>query len=414
MPISWKQRSKNLKPQVILDKINESRLVKPDGTISYKGFGLSECLPALYSMLDFPPTEKDIDSSDLVWTALAQVKSQSLTKEEFLYAINNELNKRLARPEQEYLLLTAISLYVQGLPKKINLLGTEIRFYSYNYPYRFRRPRQAFLDNQIITLPFTADQYSKVIIKTKARSASGAVEKSLRALDLQRAIWCLMANPVMTLFESNDQYSPINTIRLGSSHTLHSDIGRVESQNIWYDPNYQIVKVYGFKKPDQVVKNSRYYLRQIAVADSRYATVIRDALVRYVRAFDERDPNTAFLRLWSALEALLSPNFAEQMKLVQRCSALFKEREYYTQLLEHLREYRNTNVHAGEQSERAKTHCYQLQFFFHVLIDFLIRNAKEFRTLDEALAFLDYPTDIELLKRRVFMMGKRIKSLSAR
>lgn len=160
-------------------------------------------------------------------------------------------------------------------------------------------------------------------------------------------------------------------------------------------------------KPEVVRKNSRWALRQISA--SSYSECLISALIRFVRAFDERDANTAFLRLWGALEALITPGQADYGKMVQRCSFLFREHDFYRQLLEHLRECRNANVHAGEESERARTHCFQLQFYFSNLIWFHLGNARYFHSLDEANFFLDSPVNKEELKRRLQLARKAVR-----
>lgn len=128
-----------------------------------------------------------------------------------------------------------------------------------------------------------------------------------------------------------------------------------------------------------------------------------------MRALDESDPNTAFIRLWGALEMLVVPGQADYAKLVQRCAFLFNDTEFHRQLLEHLREYRNTNVHAGEESEQARTHCYQLQIYFVALLRFHLGNAKFFQSLDEANLFLEFPPDEKELKRRSQLIDKAIR-----
>jgi hypothetical protein len=404
MPVKWK-KGPRFQPAVILRKIDSVRTVNPAGGASFAGFELEEWLPALYSMLEFPAAAAEVDVSTLVWRGLAKVGNE-LTPESFLTAVNKELTDRLATKDETYNLLTAISLDSRDVPKRLQIMGSEIRILAGNYPTRFRS-REALRHELPASVPLTPARYCKVVVRVKAKSSAAAVNKALRALDLQRALWCLMGNPRMQLAWGSAAISPINVVRLGSQHTLHLPSGQGTTDGIWFEPGFSEAPIFRIVKPETVKRNSRWALRRIA--SSPYSERLIASLIRFVRAFDESDPNTAFHRLWGALEALTSPGQADYERTVKRCSFLFKESAFHAQVLEHLREYRNVNLHAGEESDRARTHCFQLQLYFVNLIWFHIRNARYFRSLDEANFFLDSPTGEGDLKRRLQLARKAVR-----
>lgn len=405
MPIKWK-RGPRFKPGVVLKKIDSVRTINPEGGASFAGFDLEDCLPALHSMLEFPATAAEIDTSTLVWGGLKNV-GKELTPDSFLAAVNKELSERLATAEQTYFLLTALSLHNHDVPRRIQILNAEVRTLAGSYASRFKS-REALLVRQKVPVPRTPAHYCKVVVKVKAKSPNAAVNRAFRSLDFQRALWCLMGNPRMQLTFGSPATAPINVIRLGSQHTLHLPSGKSATDGIWFEPGFsEVSSPFRISKPDVVAKNSRWALRQIGA--SPYRDSLISSLIRFVRAFDESDPNTAFLRLWSALETLTTPGQADYNKVVQRCSFLFNESAFHGQLLEHLREYRNTTVHAGEESDRARIHCFQLQLYFVNLIWFHVRNARFFRSLDEANAFLDSPTDKGSLNRQLQLLRKAVR-----
>ncbi len=135
-------------------------------------------------------------------------------------------------------------------------------------------------------------------------------------------------------------------------------------------------------------------------------------MIRYVHALDERDQNVALIRLWGAIEALTVPSEANYDLVTRRCSFLFPDHEYHKQVLEHLREYRNCSVHAGDQIGRAKTNCYQLQHYFNNLIIFHLNYAKDFSSLEEANNFLDLPSNKKTLQEKKLLIEKAIKFIS--
>jgi hypothetical protein len=400
MSIKWKKR---FKPDVILKKIASLRTIDPDGRVFYTSFEVDHCISALQSMLELPKAADDVDITDLVSRGLTGA-GKELTPESFLTAINKEFRNRLATREQVYYLLTTVSLDSRDVPRKLQILGTEIRFLTGNYARRF--DSRATLLHKHTILSQTPSNYCKVAIKTKAKSPSGAVSKAFRAFDLQRALWCLMENLRMEITSGLASHSPINVVRLGNQHTLHLSTGEPAIDGIWFEPGFIEAKIYRIRNPDSIKRSSRWALRQIAA--SRYGEILISALVRFVRALDERDANTAFIRLWGAVEALTQPDKGNNEKTVQRCAFLFKEREYNEQLLEHLREYRNANIHAGEESKRARAHCFQLKYYFSKLIGFHLYNAKYFHSLDEANHFLDSPCDQSALKRQLTLVRKAV------
>lgn len=407
MPIKWKS-SPRFKPAVVLSKIDSARTVSPTGGASFTGFDWDECMPALHSMLELPPVAKEVDVSVLVWRALTRV-SGPLTPQDFLVAANTELSTLLATREEQFQLLTTISAHYNDIPATVSCFGSHIRFLKGDFSRRYKTRDQLLRRGHLTSVPHSPSTYTRVIVSLKAKSPAAAFHKAMRSLDLQRAIWCLMGNSSMQITLGAPSLEPINVIRLGSHHTLHRKDGENANDGIWFEPGYVETDPYVFSDPAVARKNSRQALRRIAL--SPYKDQIISSLVRYVRALDEADANTAFLRLWSAIESLTTPEVADYDKLVRRCSFLFQESQFHRQMLEHLREYRNDSVHSGEYSEQARTLCFQLQLYFKVLIWFHIRNSTFFASLNEANQFLDTSTDKSVINRHLVLARKALKFL---
>lgn len=393
MPIKWKKRS-GLNPQAILDKIESIKSVNKEGRVSYSGFEYHEAFASLFSMLEIPQAisnELNIDS--LVSRGLGKAASEGiLTLDSVAKSLNAVANAELSTKQIEYRLLTSLSLSAPLPFKKIDLDGSKIRFIGEQYPKKYSS-RDIIIQKNRTKTSSEHPGYRKVIVSAKAKSFQAAASKALNALDISRAILSMFSNSGMELM--GDPYSPINKIRLGQAHTLHLKSGNHATEMFWYEPNFQETMPFHHNKPDQLEKNFKFCLEKLS--SSPYHLVIKDALLRYVRALDENDPNTAAIRIWGAMETLASPNEARYDRIIKRCSFLFDEEEYHRQLLEHLREFRNRTVHSGDQSEKAKTFCFQLQFYFRQLILFHLGNASHFDSLDEANDFLDLPADSKSL-----------------
>jgi hypothetical protein len=95
-------------------------------------------------------------------------------------------------------------------------------------------------------------------------------------------------------------------------------------------------------------------------------------------------------------------------------SFLFEDHPYHAQTLEHIRDYRNSNIHSGLENQNAKNYAFQLQFYFYRLMLFYVKSMDDFKNIDEANKFLDSPKEeakikdgIEKLKIALRMHGKR-------
>ncbi|MBZ0255691.1 hypothetical protein K8I31_06490 [bacterium] len=246
----------------------------------------------------------------------------------------------------------------------------------------------------------------------KEKNTNAAFTKALESLDILRAIWCLFFNPFTEWYSLlfGKQWVPINTIRLGGVHTIHDAKGKLCSEKVWYEPNFCKTTPYQPNQSGPLCNNIKWALESLN--SSKYKSVIRDSMLRYVRALDERDQNVAIIRLWNALEILASPNEGNFDKISKRCSFLFTERNYHEQVIEHLREYRNRNVHSGDQDENSKNICYQIQYYYSQLILFHLRNASFFNCLEEANNYLDLPSNLDSLNKRKKIIEKAIMFVS--
>lgn len=398
MPIKWKTK-KNLKPSVIVDKIEKMKSISSNGEISFSGgieFEFAQL--ALETMIEFKGIEGRL-RKDLVWQAISST-TEKLSPENIIQKINEFAKRQNAKPNTAFQILTSISLCKQQQPVIIEIEDCKIELLNSCFPKKYAAAREKAINTSFQYARLSANEvpndYTNVIITVSAKSPSIAVSKALHCLDLQRAIWCLLSNSVMQIM--GNEWEPINKIRLGEIHTVHSEDGELASEAFWYEPNFVKAKLFDlWNQSDNFEKNDKYYLAQLG--ESKYSEKLKDVLLRYVRALDERDQNNALIKLWGAIESLtISGQNCDSV--IKRCAFLYSDYTFHKQVLEHLREYRNQSVHAGDQSEEAKNHCYQLQFYFRTLIQLHINKAQVFHSLEEANEFLDLPPDKENLLRK--------------
>ncbi|MBN2826198.1 MAG: hypothetical protein JXQ76_12785, partial [Campylobacterales bacterium] len=384
MKMKWKN-NKNLKPEVILKKIDSiEKTINEDGSItrSVFNFDFEYSINALYFMVEFPKQFTDIENRSLLEEAInINMKLNSpLDKAKVLDELQNLAQQKMTKKEDEYHILTSVSLGNPLLLTSIKVGNSEIKFLESSFPEKYQ---SRYKINETRIKQLEPSQYTKIIISTKAKSTSGAINQALNDFDLLRAMFSLLVNStrVLTIFgnQHNTLDIPINKVRLGECHTIHNDLGEnINPDQYWYEPNYTEAKLYIFNNLERDEKNIRQMI--IHLHKCRYSKKLENALLRYVRAFDQKDLHIAFLEAWGALESLTAYEDSSKANLPKRCAFLYKEYEYHRQILEYLREYRNQSVHAGICNEEVKSSCYQLQEYFYTLIKFHLRNVDIFST----------------------------------
>lgn len=405
MPIKWK-KSPSFKPQIILDKIEAAKSISEDGRVSYKGWEYHENFASIYAMVDVPAKiTNELNADSLLSRALSRAaKAGKITPQSFIQHLNELADEELKVKEKEYRLVTSLSIRGQ-LPFKLKSLDdVQIRFVD-TLPDKYHSTRSQLSMDLNNGMKLAHAGYKNVVVTSKAKSIHGAASKSLNTLDLVRSLMSLFSNSSMELF--GNTYAPINRIRLGEIHSLHHASGKLATKQYWYEPNFHFSQPYQHSQPEVLARNFDGCLERLDLC--KYEKELTESLLRFVRALDEKDANSASIRLWGALEALACPGGAKYENIVKRCAFLFEEPEYHEQVLENLREYRNSTIHAGDQSQRAKTFCYQMQFYYQKLFLFHLYWAGEFMNLDEANTFLDLPTERTKLLNRKRLIDEAIK-----
>ncbi len=400
MKVTWK-KNKSLKPNVIFKKIDDNKTVV-DGKVSFSGFEYHDAIVALETMINFPPIADDLDKDALVKKTVWKVaKEPKIELQQFISELDKNIRLELAKRNNIYYLLTSLSLTDLHV-RKIVFQDCIFNFYKNDFPGKFKG-RVSLIKKHKPHNEVETQSYTKVVIELKAKSESIAANKAMKMLDLLRSLLVIYSNSSAEIVGNN--WEPINKIRLGEFHTVHDDSGDIFDKTFWYDPSFSKSKPHVIKNEKAVIKNVRAIINRLSKFERRYNSILCDGLLRFVRAFDEKNQNIAVLRVWGALESVAAPNESNCDSVTTRCSFLFEDYEYHKQILEHLREYRNRNVHAGQESATAKSYGFQIQRYFIQLFLFHIRQQGDFDSIEDANKFLDLPADetkLMFLKKMVY------------
>lgn len=395
MKLNWKP---NAKPELILSRIDASR--QPNGeTFSLSGWESAMQSPVLETMLKFPTEILREDWSRIVFQGLCRAKAP-LDKDTFLAAAAAEARAHSARPIQEYVVLTALSISPSLIPRSVTWGNCLITSIKGNYPKKYRS-RAERLNNSGEFKDDTPENYSRLAIRVKCKSPARAVSQALMQLNEVRAMLNIFAN---YSFEFIGGFmTPINKIRLGRVHTVHHPDGTLATETIWHESNFKPTKVYDGASSPSVYEMARRFLNRLKTIP--YAADVKESLAQFVRGLDEQDANVAFLRLWSALERLVT---SDQEALIRRCAFISSDREARVLTLKHLQKYRNDAVHEGVETDNAKREAYLLLEFYVEMLRFHLGNGFLFTSLAEANEFLDYPADVNILRRKKRLIERAI------
>lgn len=405
----WKDYKRNLKPEIILEKIEKEKKTQPDGSVSFDLFEYQNNASSLYSMIEFPENSISTKNISLLKQAIdISAKAGIINKDTVLQELNKLFELEALKPTIIYNILTSISIDYQLPPEGIKIGSTYIKFFS-EFPPEFvsRKETLKFVKSE---LELEHSGYTKVIVQVKAKSEVEAINIALDDLDLLRAFLSIYSNHMIILRLGNDSFSPINKVRLGQIHTIHKSSGEIiNPEHYWYEPTFSLNEVHFIKEQKKIGVMKQIDFLVCNFNNCKYNKKLKHSLLRYVRAFDERNYNVSLLEVWGSLEYLTASDKNNKDDVIKRCSFIFEEHEYHKQILEHLREFRNESVHVGIKNDEVKNYCYQLQFYFAELILFHLERFKLFKSLDYVNQLLVHSSNLEELNKKKDLLEKAIK-----
>jgi hypothetical protein len=364
-------------------------------------------------MIEFDHTLPEAEKRRIVSNALQQVLGgPEVTVANLLGAIGKLEYEFIKQSPQPYVLATALSMRPNSLLPRKSIEGAVLTF-TRNLPAEFRRARQSFAEQEKhLRIPSLPMGYQAVRVHVHARSPAEAAQFALDKVDLLRAIWNLHLQYGRTRMTSGRRDDPVNQIVLGPLHSLHHPSGKLATEIFWYEPGYRFPPhpLSLGKERDKLFA----FETQIRTCLKRlnYRYTMEQALLRYVRALDEHDWQKSFSRLWSLLELLTHTQYANYDVTIQRACFLFEERDYYRQVLEHLRENRNRSTHDDEGSSEIEALMYQLKTIIDVLLVRQIYNRLKFDSMAEWGEFLDMPMDVNALNNKLIGLKNDITKLN--
>lgn len=351
----------------------------------------------------------EVTKDSIVSAAVRQLLTSSAPPEvdAFLKAARESQRKFLKKRPSRYVLLSRLSLDLPANFHRITRQGTLHQF-TRKIPRGFERPNKA-VNQERLQLPPADVSYCWVRTHVSSRDTAGAGELATDRLDEWRAIWnySLSYGQFRTSMGGGRPF-PVNPIVVGPVHTLHKTDGSVATDMYWWEPSHveraKLMTVDGHRRLIQFDRKFRGHMQR-----SRAGPQISRTFIRYVRALDERDMQSAFLKLWGVLEVVTGTTLQGYDVTVHRASAVWEDRSRARAILHHLRNRRNDFIHQGREATNSETLVYTLKTYIDQLLIRVVENAHEISSLAEFGAYLDLLSDPSGLpvKRRLVSIAMK-------
>lgn len=397
----------------LITEVEKTRTLDSNGCCTFRGFLEDELEAVLRSYTEFNTDVPDIEVGRIIQSAVFGTgKEGPLTRASIEIAMKRLESEFLARPSRQLVMATSLSIDPRTpLGRVVRIDGCTVSI-SPQLPTRFEIPRGSPLDvllseHKTLRIP---QNFLSVRVALRARSPDAAVQRAWEALDLLRGIWNLSVNRVIIARFRSGERSPINAIRPGPVHTVHSPNGDlVAVDGYWYEPLFdRRERSSDLRQKWNVVLREELAVRRM-LKRSRYSGDLKIAIRRYARALDSVDYETSFLRLWALLEYLTNTTTPSYDATIKRVLFAQRDRVLGASILEHLRYQRNRVVHSSARGDHYEALIFQLKRYVEELLILHLRRRGEFSSRGTFAQFLDEPRDPATLKEQIARKRKALR-----
>ncbi len=401
-------RSDKFKVSTVAAQLENRRTTRSDGRVSFRGWGFDEDLLVLLSSLEFSGDIPEAERFAMIQRGIFSAGRHEITEARLLRAIRDEESKLLATKAQRYILATTISIPRSFKVPAVTIGRARVSF-SPRLPKRFSLEplKDRFEIHRAVPEPAN---YQSVRVSIDARTHTEAFAQGISVLDFMRSVWNFRLNRSTSFRRSFILPVPVNKVVLGPVRTVHLPVGTLAWNGFWLDRQFEYTPPLplGLDKRWAALKAERRAWSR-SLARSNYHLAIVGAMIRYCRALDTTNWESAFTGLWGVLEYLTNTVGGGYDQTIRRCLFLLEPRNYHQQVLEHLKSVRNRIVHFAEETEYGEALVYQLKRYVEVLLLFHRDWSNRFGSIGDAAEFLDLPTERFVLKNRRKLLDTAIR-----
>lgn len=384
--------------QIILNEFNDGSVVLENGNIQWKANWVEVSFDALTHLVKFSDKLYGLNKYRMVKQVVCQcLRDGDCGLNQFLIVLDECCKQKLSNSYKNYYFLSTLSFVVSNSFQEggweFSIDSVEIVISNQNFDGKFkgrdkllRKLQWSQGENIRDFISQERGSYSNVTIKVREKSSERAAYKAGEVLDLIRGLLCFYLNP--SIDYRSKLFHSLNVVGSGVLKSLHNESGSLIEDLFWWDYNYETKPAASVENEEALVEGFSWMLKKIS--NSKFSNELKEAFITYAKALDEREPHVAFVKIWVALESLLTENSGDQDKFIRRCACLYKNSNYHEVVLNHMKMLRNNIVHSGSESNHIRLHCQKLQKYFKSLIYFYTSEDVDTGSLQQANAFLDY------------------------
>ncbi|MGY3076552.1 hypothetical protein ACVWZZ_002923 [Bradyrhizobium sp. LM6.10] len=398
----WREKFNS---QLILSELASARSVA-NGRSSFNGGAYAFWLPVIKSAIKANSRVGNLGGR-CIEVALSDAQLTLNSPTAFLERCDRAYEHLSALPKTKFVVYSTLTY--TG-PKPVNWLKTEdVRIqWQPSDKGSFVRAASKARDSMSSLLksrkvPNENGGLTTVTAHVSALNPHDAQEKATDALDVLRGLLNLLVNSSRSINPFADLTAPhaVNKFRRGAFQTVHLPDGSLASEMFWYEPrwqhDHQSVK---FKDPDDYRKSILKWWGKIQ--ENPLRDHICAGLLRYCRALDHHESDTALLEMWGALEFLTGTQNERYDITIDRIERLFRDRDHARLIASHIRHRRNQSVHAARSLESGESDAVLIhaEMLVSRILFFCIKDGANFVDKSELFEFLSLSYDEENWKRR--------------
>ncbi|MGD9128087.1 MAG: hypothetical protein PVH19_11980 [Planctomycetia bacterium] len=300
---------------------------------------------------------------------------------------------------KEYHIFTTIQLPKNWRIRKRTINGVKISFYK-------RQPKKycfGSVEEELKTLYSPVDlprKYSSVVLSVKGYNEQWAYEEASKALALLRGVWnVLLGSGTRQTYKG--RVPPLSAISEGPIYSVHTPDGQLSNNCYFYDPDYRCE--FGCRnKSEKALENEKEIFGRLKQFAPDMRQFVEDAIVQYTEALDLWNSELSIIRLWSMLEYMSCSLPGEShVKIVNKLSSLFIDKDCAEMMLTHLKNTRNRVAHSHFSPPDPEAICGQLKTYCRELILYLICHGEHFNSKREYGDYLKLPAKKDDLERNI-------------
>ena len=399
-----KWRGEGYRPPVILDRLRNSISVNDHGNVQGTIMEYFDLSVVVESAVEFHSDVPGRRRRSIINKAIQEcTKRNEFCPNVFIKSINERERRYLKQPLYGATAVASVSV-PKTLPRKriSRKIGSNTIIFQPNFPKIFREEVEREMGHIAATMrvrPEIFQNYCPVVFKSKVRHVDDIIDQFEDDFDTMRGIINFILNYGRKFIIMTSTYTPINGVRLGPFLAIFSSYDNMDAPRILHEP-----LCIPAGKLENIWENWEKLSNQINhilrnTSNKRLGRYARSAFIRYARALDSNDYSAAFLKLWSLLEYLTGTTQAEGKVTIRRAAALFDDRNFNTERLRHLRDYRNRSIHLSEESRDIHILLSQIRMYVEGLLRFYVNNELEVASQQELLEFMDLLIDRKQLER---------------